>query len=108
MSPLTLVLVKKSPPGILFGAAVSPNDIKSPRLLFRGSALELDKTTEALGLNPEVKLGKGQEPVQTLHWRMMGVRKGGKEGLAFSLPSDRVPSTSLGTSTSMGSGWKGH
>lgn len=76
-------------------SAPPPHDIKSLRLFFWGSALELDKTTETLGLNPEVKLGKGQEPVQTVDLRMVGDGGGGKEALCFSLPSDHILSTFL-------------
>lgn len=44
---------------------------------FRGSVLELDRMAEALGSNPEVNLGKGQELARTLHWRESGGDKRG-------------------------------
>lgn len=42
------------------------------RLLFLGSVLDSEKTSEALGSDPEVKLRTGQELVWTLHVRTMG------------------------------------
>lgn len=58
--------------------------------------LESDKTTEALGSGPEVKLGTGQL-VWTVYLRKMRNRggAGGQRSSSFSLSSDHIPRTPL-------------